>query len=212
MVVSTGVSRRESRRARELAQRRADILAGAAEVFAAKGYDGAQMTEIAASAGVSLASLYAEFRGKDEIYQAVVERMAERTLGALRRCIEATPDPSRALLTAIDTLFACAQEDIALMRLVLSGTGGVPWRVRANTGISAHVMDAFLEQLTELTRPLVRRAPLRGLEAEALAMTLMGAVLQTISHALDHEPGRPLTEVAPGVRAIFARLLERKAP
>jgi AcrR family transcriptional regulator len=208
MVLSTGESRRESRRAREVAQRRADILAGAAEVFGAKGYDGAQMTEVAAAAGVSLASLYAEFKGKDEIYQAVVARMAERTLGVLRSRVAEVSDAGEALLAVVDTLFACAQEDVALMRLALSGTSGVPWRIRSNTGLPVQLMDEFIELLTELARPVVRGPRLRGLDPEALALTLLGSVLQGISHALDHEPGRPLTEVAPRVRAIFARLLD----
>jgi TetR/AcrR family transcriptional repressor of mexJK operon len=55
-------SRREQRRAQELAGRRADLLDAALEVFAEKGFDGAQISEIAGLAEVSLASLYAMFR------------------------------------------------------------------------------------------------------------------------------------------------------
>ena len=62
-------SRRKNRRERELANRRDDAIDGAAAVFAAKGFHEAQMTEIAAAAELSLASLYSMFRGKEELFR-----------------------------------------------------------------------------------------------------------------------------------------------
>ena len=77
MSVSSPVSPRENRRANELAQRREDALAAASAVFAAKGYHDAQMTEIAAAAELSRASLYSMFTGKEELYQQVISSGAE---------------------------------------------------------------------------------------------------------------------------------------
>ncbi|MGH7288555.1 MAG: TetR family transcriptional regulator, partial [Myxococcota bacterium] len=51
-------SRREERRERELELRRADVLAAALAEFAEKGFDGAQMSALAARAEVALGTLY----------------------------------------------------------------------------------------------------------------------------------------------------------
>jgi AcrR family transcriptional regulator len=206
---SGALSRRASRRAREAAQRRDDILAGAADVFARKGYDGAQMAEIAAAAEVSLASLYAEFRSKDDVYQAAIEAAGQRVLGTLRGRVDAVTDPAEAPLVLIDTLFECLEQDIGLLRLVLSGTAGVPWRIRADR--RSPVTDEFRAFVTATCRRAVRRGALRGLDGAAVAHALMGGVLQAAAHAIDHEPGRALTELAPRHRAIFARLLDGAA-
>jgi AcrR family transcriptional regulator len=202
---SKTASRRASRRAREVAQRRSDMLAGAAGVFARKGYDGAQMAEIAAEAEVSLASLYAEFRGKDEIYQAVIDDTAERMFEVLRSRVEAIEDASEAVLVLIDTLFECLAQDIAILRLVLSGSAGVPWRIRADR--RSRVADELREWVTELCRKAVRRGALRGLDGGALSHALLGGVLQAAAHSIEREPERPLTDVTPRLRAVFERLL-----
>jgi AcrR family transcriptional regulator len=207
---SNGSSRRASRRARELEQRRMDMLAAAADAFAQKGYDGAQMAEIAAAAEVSLASLYAEFRAKHEIYQAVIDDAAERMFEVLRDRVEAVEDPAEALLVLIDTLFDCLAQDIALLRLVLSGSAGVPWRIRSDR--QSRVTDEFRSWVIGQCRRATRRGALRGLDAAALGHALIGGVLQAAAHAIEREPERPLTELAPRLRAIFARLLEGSAP
>jgi AcrR family transcriptional regulator len=186
------------------------MLACAADVFARKGYDGAQMAEIAGAAEVSLASLYAQFRSKDEIYEAVIEDAAERMFGVLRERVEAVEDPGEALLVLIDTLFGCLEQDIALLRLVLSGTAGVPWRIRANR--RSRMTDEVNAWVIERCKKAVRRSALRGLDAAALGHALMGGVLQAAASAIDHTPERPLSELAPRLRAIFARLLDGGSP
>ena len=67
---------REERRLREIALRREDVLVAAAATFAAKGFQGAQVAEIANAAEVSLNSVYGLFKGKEELYEAVVHAAA----------------------------------------------------------------------------------------------------------------------------------------
>ena len=80
-------SRREQRRERELELRRADVLAAATAEFAEKGFEGAQMSALAARAEVALGTLYSLFASKEQLFQAVqglglhpavIERLAGR--------------------------------------------------------------------------------------------------------------------------------------
>jgi len=201
-------SRRSARRAAELARRRSDVVKGAAEIFGAKGYDGAQMTEIAKAAEVSLGSLYGLFEGKDQIYRAVLEDAARHMEASVRQPIERIEDPAQALLELVDTLFHVFDQNANVLRLLLGGTGGLPAAIRSNLrGASAPGVDDFVSWLSEICDRAVRQGALRGLDAEALALTLTGALLQTAAHAIEHAPSVPLSENAPRVRAIFARTL-----
>jgi AcrR family transcriptional regulator len=185
------------------------MVAGAAEVFAKKGYDGAQMTEVAAAAEVSLGSLYSTFKGKDEIYQAVLESTADHMRVAVRQPIDQIEDPTEALLTLIDTMFAVFEENAQMLRLTLSGTGALPWRIRSSTGeMSGRGIDAFVAWLTEICDRAVREKKLRGINAHALAQILTGALLQTAAHSIENTPEVPLSKNAPYVRTIFERILK----
>jgi AcrR family transcriptional regulator len=69
------------------AERRATLLAGAAEAFATGGFDGTSMDDIAAAGGVTKLIVYRHFESKEELYRAILEgvsgRLAERVAEAL---------------------------------------------------------------------------------------------------------------------------------
>lgn len=53
--------------------KRTQILGGAKQVFFARGFDGASMSEIALAAGVSKGTLYVYFENKERLFAALVE-------------------------------------------------------------------------------------------------------------------------------------------
>jgi len=78
------------------------LLAAAAEVFAAKGFDAATMTGIAAQSESSIGSLYQFFRTKEDVAEALVgqqvDRLWQRLDGlAARAPALGTPELGRAL-------------------------------------------------------------------------------------------------------------------
>lgn len=54
------------------------IIYESLKLFSEKGYDGVSMREIAAAVEIKAASLYAHFKGKEDIYNAIVDVMKER--------------------------------------------------------------------------------------------------------------------------------------
>jgi AcrR family transcriptional regulator len=62
-----------TRRERERLARRAEIIAAARKVFAAKGYDAATLDEIAAEAEFAKGTLYGYFDGKRDLFLKMVE-------------------------------------------------------------------------------------------------------------------------------------------
>jgi len=96
---------RAPRRARGLLRVDA-LLAAAAEVFAAKGFDAATMTEIAAQSGSSIGSLYQFFRTKAAVAEALlgtqVDALWVRLDGLAERAPAlATPELGHALASCL---------------------------------------------------------------------------------------------------------------
>ena len=204
---------RESRRADELARRRSDALAAASAVFAAKGYHDAQMSEIAAAAELSRASLYAMFTGKQELYQEAIAAAATAIRDSVRSKVETLHAPDQRLLCVIDSLFSCYEENQDLIRIYMLGTHGFPFKIRDAMGESSlQLFVEFTNWVVGLSKEAKRAGWLPGLEPEAFGISLVGAVTTRAVRWLEFTPDEPLSAAAPEVRAIFQRLLgERSA-
>ena len=64
------------------------IKGAALTLFARKGYEGTTMNEISASVGIKKASLYAHFKGKEELFFSVYEDLAKEYIDLMARIIK----------------------------------------------------------------------------------------------------------------------------
>lgn len=74
-VAATRLTREQSK-----AATRANLLAGARRVFAARGFHGASVEEIAVEAGYSTGALYSNFDGKEALFLALMEDEVARNI------------------------------------------------------------------------------------------------------------------------------------
>ncbi|HEV2335471.1 MAG TPA: TetR/AcrR family transcriptional regulator [Stellaceae bacterium] len=97
------------------------ILAAAERAFLARGFGAVTMDAIAREAGVSKATVYAHFTGKEELFGAFVARVSERRFGGFS--VEALdPRDVAASLTTIAHRFldlVLSPEGIALNRIIV---------------------------------------------------------------------------------------------
>ncbi len=100
-------------------EKRAQILGGAAEVFAADGYGGASMARIAAVARVSKGTLYNYFDTKAELFEAYVEDECARKLSHVFDGADHDGDPA-------DVLRGIGRR---MIRMMLSDAGLAIYRV-----------------------------------------------------------------------------------
>jgi AcrR family transcriptional regulator len=208
MAGSQARSVRAERRERELALRRADLIAAACKAFAAHGFNGVQVSEIAEAAGLSLTSVYAMFNGKEELYHKVIAHMAEEIRDAVRQRVEALANPRDRLLCVIDSLFACFEENQDLLRIYVQGTQGLPFKVRQAMGEhSLQIFQAFTSWVISIAEQAQREGQLRGLDPETVALSLTGTVTTKAARWIEIKPDRPLAQAAPAVRALFENLL-----
>jgi AcrR family transcriptional regulator len=199
---------REERREREIALRRNDILAAAAAVFAEKGFQGAQVAEIANAAEISLNSVYGLFKGKEELYEAVIHAAAATVRDRVQADVEALSDPAEKLLRVIDALFGCFDEHQHLLQIYARTTHGLPWRVRQALGDeSLEVFQSFTVWLVGIATDAKRAGRLGELDPKTVALSLIGTVTTTAARWVEAPGEESLAEAAPRVRALFQALL-----
>ncbi len=165
------------------------------------------MTEIAAAAEISLASLYASFKGKEEIYRAVMQQMAEEVSVSVRSEVDGVEDAVDGLLSLIDVLFAHFERRRGIFRIFISGSEGKPWHTGSQAdGPPDELRQSFHRWVTDLADKAFEARGLDDLDPEVFASALLGAILQTASKAMDAGID-PITKHAPALRTIFERSL-----
>jgi AcrR family transcriptional regulator len=201
-------SRREERRERELSLRRADVIAAAAAEFAEKGFDGAQMSALAARAEVALGTLYSLFASKEQLFQAVIETSAEQVRASIQAEVLAVAGARERLLRLIDAGFAWFRRDPVFFRLYAQSTHGWPARIRATMGESAQAQFTdFAQWVVELARDAAAAGALRGIDPEAFGLALMGALVNVTSALTTGTTTRSAEAFAADLRTLFERLL-----
>src|SRR6516162_887439 len=167
------------------------ILAAAKRTFLASGFGAVSMDAIAREAGVSKATVYAHFAGKEELFGAVIGRECERYFARFSAG-ELDPCDVRASLTVLGRRFLellLAPDGIAWYRIRL---GEVFWRAgpeRQRVQIEAFLRSAVAsgtlaladtrlaaEQFVSLVRGDVQLRHLLRLEADADRRGISAAV------------------------------------
>ena len=176
------------------------ILAAAKRTFLAAGFGAVSMDAIAREAGVSKATVYAHFAGKEDLFGAVIERECERYFARFSE-EELDPRDVRASLTVLGRRFLellLSPDGIALHRIILGevtrfpGLGEVFWRAgpeRQRVQIEAFLKSAAAsgtldladtrlaaEQFVSLVRGDVQLRHLLRLEASADRRGISAAV------------------------------------
>lgn len=92
--------------------KRDQILDGAHRVFALKGFDAAGMADITRAAGVSKGTIYVYFQGKDDLFEALMDRERDRMFQDIAAALDVSG-------TTEERLYSYG---LALTRLVCSDT------------------------------------------------------------------------------------------
>ena len=162
---------------------------------------------------MSRASLYAMFEGKQELYHEVIARGANAIDEMVRQQVAAIDDPGEQLLCLIDSLFRCYEANQDLLRIYTLGTQGISFSARDAMGESSHrIFVEFTDWVASIARRAKRAGYLRGHDAEAVAVSLVGAVTTRAARWIEFTPDKPLSRAAPAVRAIFRDVVGAPGP
>jgi len=148
--------------------RRAQLLDVARSVFAADGYHGAAMEQIAGTAGVTKPVLYQHFESKKELYLALLEEDMERLLSMVEGTIERAKSNRERIQRGIAAYFDFIEENEGSFRLLFRETMGADPDFR-------DVIDRFRDQVSTRIGAIIASETMlpRG-ESELLARGVMG--------------------------------------
>ena len=144
-------------KAKLMARKRASILDAAREAFLRDGYGGTSMERIAASAGVSIMTLYRHADGKDDLFAAVIANTCHSTDQTERAKIEESLlNPLKDVLVFVGIMFQerlASPTTTALFRAVMTETTRHPhladMAYRGLIGMHEDALDTFLSQREE---------------------------------------------------------------
>lgn len=124
--------------------RREQILEVALDVFAAAGFHGASMNDVADAAGVTKPVLYQHFDSKRELYQALLEEVGNRLLVAIAKATaEATNGKSTTAL-GFRAYFRWVSDDHDAFKLLFGpGTSSDDEFARVIARITSEAADAI---------------------------------------------------------------------
>jgi AcrR family transcriptional regulator len=114
-------------------ERRERILWAAKSMFVEKGFDAANMDDVAARAGTTKPTVYAHFATKEMLFAAVVEFIRGLYLGKLKEPSAYAADPAEAVarFCARFLELASCQVAVGFQRMALAAAGHSPQSTRA---------------------------------------------------------------------------------
>ena len=101
-------------------ERRDEILAIAAQLFAERGFAATTVREIADAAGILSGSLYHHFDSKESMVDELVHEMLDRVTAAYRRIVATGDDPEQALRALVREAFAVIATDPATVAVMVN--------------------------------------------------------------------------------------------
>ncbi|MDO5710564.1 MAG: TetR/AcrR family transcriptional regulator [Micrococcales bacterium] len=162
-------------------ERREQLIRIGRTLFAARGFEGTTVEEIAASAGVSKPVVYEHFGGKEGLYAVVVDREIRTLLDAITHSLTTPGTGPRELVE---------QAALALLGYVEESTDGFRILVRDSptgqaTGSFASLISDIASQVEHLLADEFRRRRLDPDTAPMYAQMLVGMIALTGQWWLD---------------------------
>lgn len=174
------------------AERRAQLLGVAVEVFGARGFHAASMDDVARAAGVTKPVLYQHFRSKRDLYREVLEDVGEQLLGLIGEHVVPDDHPSRQVESAFLAYFRFVGDHPSAFGLLF---GGGPRR----DGEFSEVVRDVEERVAAAIAARIA-ADLDPVHRRTLAFGVVGLAEATARHWLidgvDIEPERLARQVA----------------
>ena len=197
-----------NRRERERAFRVRLMLEAAEGVFAAHGFDGSSIEEIAGRAEVAIATLYKHFGSKEAIFAALVEHRQDEFLREIEAFARRGDTAAVQLDRLVEGVFRYFDEHADTFRIYLGATNGFPWRIRSSLGERAFAKyQSFLGLLCHFIQAGMDASAWPTSDAQRLAVAVMGCINGILTQRHGLESQRDLHEDVDFTRTIVRRIL-----
>lgn len=168
------------------------------DLFAANGFDGVSIADIAAMAGVSQGALYRHYRSKEELGWALFSAAYLRTGEALDRIRTGEAEFDAAVTAMIAHFCALYDEDPALFRFMLISQHGFLPRIPSGS-------HTPVDAVADLVGDAIANNQLKPVNPALGAAVIIGVILQSATFHIYGRLGGSLGARAPALaRAAIA--------
>lgn len=165
-----------SRRRTRAEQTRTRIVDAAEEYFARQGFERTRLDDVARRVGVRRGAIFHYFRGKRELYEAVMSRLAESLMGRLREAVAEEESLPNQIEAALLTWINFAGERPAFAHLILRLAADAS---EADRLVVERLVSPFLTLLEQTFEEGKRRGILKPIARDPLqlASTIAGSTI-----------------------------------
>jgi AcrR family transcriptional regulator len=154
---------------------KADLVAAARSLFAARGYQDVPADEIVRAAGVTRGALYHHYADKQGLFRAVVEELEREITAEIDAAFAQAPDPLSGMAAALNVfLDMCLRDEVRRISMTDAPAvlGWTTWReIQA-----AHGLGQLVDVLTQAVEDgLITPQPVRALAQLAQAAVMEAA-------------------------------------
>lgn len=155
----------------------ARILEAAEEIFARYGFEGARMEQVAERAGVEKANIYYYFKGKDQLYRALMDRVMSEMVGEISALLTVAVErePLDQLDDFLELFFKLVSRYQGLVALAFGEMLHPPRKKQARSPVFK-----MLEQIESVGAHLINEGVKAGVfreqDAAQTVITLEGAI------------------------------------
>ncbi|MFQ5842723.1 MAG: TetR/AcrR family transcriptional regulator [Thermodesulfobacteriota bacterium] len=166
-----------SRRRREFLTRRADILLAAEKVFAAKGFYGSTMDEIAKRAEFGTGSLYRYFQGKKDLYFSLIDEKVEEITRLVGAELGKDLPPIDRIASILHLQLSFIQKNRDFFKIYISERNRFEWTMKDDLGKGVHEkFMAYIDSLEEVMRQGIGVGQLKEMDPRDMAHGFVGIV------------------------------------
>jgi len=204
-------SARPSRRQREREAHRRELVEAAERVFVREGYHGATVDQIAQEAEFAVGTLYNFFKGKDDLYAHVTERVARDFMGRFEDGVLSIADPEKAVAALIELRLTHFEDHRGFFRVFLEASPGSQMDPAGALPEScAGLYEQYMDAVTEIFRRGISQGVFDGLDPLYLTLCLDGIITAFTAYWSKREPAEPLAVRVEKMKGEFIGRLKRR--
>jgi AcrR family transcriptional regulator len=173
--------------------KRQQILDAAQRVFAAKGFEGASIKDLAKAAKISPGLLYWYFKDKTDLLVSLLTERIETAFGQLPESVSFAAPPAEFLPQFARFYIGTFEQpmNMALFKVLITNTPSFPTAIRR---VQSRVISRVLNTLQNYFQRQIELGRMRPCDTEMATRTFMGSVVAflLLRHILQDERMRAL--------------------
>lgn len=169
--------RGQRRREREYAARREGILEAAQRVFAKKGYHEATIAEIAKESEYAPGSIYLYFKGKQQLFLALIEGKFKHLLTLVEEATRGPGNPIERLGLVVRTVLEFFETNEEFFKIYINNTTGFECEIEDEIGKGVFSLYLrYVDMVIDLIQEGKKLNYLKDIDARKMGHSLIGMV------------------------------------